>query len=694
MKDYAWLALGFETVLLVVAGVALYFLWRQKNKWGRVSDLFEDSMGMPGRGLVFFDAEEKFLKANRQAYEFLPFIHKEQGDILTLDSFLNYLYDHAIEYDESLKNAIDKTARQQDSQDFREVIEWGEGSICHVEAKKTEGKRVVFVLDDISDLREHEQQFLRLNRYSHELTQAIEAAATGIIISDPKTENNPVIFANDAFCKLVEMPRREIVGNDWAFVLDALDNHDAAQSLFQAIKEGEATDIEVAISREASPRWFSVKLTPVKDSAERLDLFIGIFTETTEQKLREAEAFQGQKLEALGQLAAGVAHDFNNVLSIIDGYVRLASNEIEEGSKVSDYLEHTRVATKRAASLTQRMLMFSRHKIVTQDVIDLCEVVREQETLLRPLLDASIRFTMRTPPRQVCIEGAPDKVGQILMNFAVNARDAMPDGGAFMVEVKEVEKEELPSSIPEEEKENRFACLSVTDTGMGMDKETLNRVFDPFFTTKEQGKGTGLGLSMVYGLVKEIGGTIDVQSAPGRGTTMAVYILMSDKEPSRQVAGNVEDIKNLQLNGYTVLVAEDEPDLRMLVGGMLEKLGMTVIEASNGNEALAKQEDFEGKIDILLTDVVMPELNGVKLAELFQSLREETKIIFMSGYPANGKMARVELPEDAYFMAKPLEYESLARLVYQRLRENDNSNIDEEREVASAHWQTGGPAEQ
>ncbi|GJL85069.1 MAG: hypothetical protein DHS20C02_08440 [Micavibrio sp.] len=677
---------------LFLGVIALFFVWRN-YVLHRHYKLLEDSINTPAHGLVFFDEKGRFHKANVQAHKYVPFLENKNSSDLCFDGFLNYLYDHAMDCDESLEKAIEGTAGKMTSQGFREVIEWGEGNICLAEVQKTKDKSAIVVLNDISDLKKQEENFLRLNRYSHELSQAIEAAALGIVISDPKQSGNAVIYVNEPFCRLAQMKREEVIGNDWAILLGALDDSNCAESLVGSIVKGEQADIEAEITTDGGARWFNIKLTPVRDRKDQLDLFIGVFTDVTEQKQREAEAFQGKKLEALGQLAAGIAHDFNNILSIVDGYIRMADNELEEDSKAANFLQHSRKATKRGAELTKRMLMFSRHKIIAQSVVDLREVVRDQEPLLQPLLDASVSCVVRTCADDICIECGPDTVGQILMNLAINARDAMPDGGTFLVEVKMAETEDLPVAIPVGERGNSFARLSVSDTGTGMDKKTVDRIFDPFFTTKEQGKGTGLGLSMVYGLVQETGGYIGVQSFVGRGTTISIYIPLTDKEPTKQIKGDATNIKDLRLEGYTVLVAEDEPDLRLVVCDMLEKLGMTVLQAENGNEALAKQEDFEGQIDILLTDVVMPELNGVKLAELFQSLREETKIIFMSGYPANGNMARVELPEDAYFMAKPLEYELLARLMYQRLRENDSDNPNEGPAIESARWKTGGDAE-
>ncbi len=677
-------------LVLVLTCVCLVLIW-QGSYLRRQYKLLADSIDTPAHGLVFFDEKGRFCKANDKAYKYIPFLVEKNRKSLTYDGFLNYLFDHAMDCDESLEKAIDSNAAKVSTQGFREVIEWGDGNICLAEVQKTKDKCSIVILSDISNLKKQQENYLRLNRYSKELGYALETASLGIVISDPKQAENPIIYANESFCQLAGMKLEEIVGKDWETLLGFIDDSEnSADIVVGAISSGEKLDAELEIISGQSTRWLNVKLNPARDGNGRIDLFVGIITDITQQKQREAESFQGKKLEALGQLAAGVAHDFNNVLSIVDGYIRMAENESEKDGKVWNFMQHARKATKRGADLTKRMLMFSRHKIISQNVIDLREAVKDQEPLLRPLLDASINCVILTCPQDVCIECGPDTIGQILMNLAINARDAMPNGGTFSVEVKMAEQEDLPVAVPATERNKSFVCMSVSDTGIGMDKKTMDRIFDPFFTTKDQGKGTGLGLSMVYGLVQETGGYIGVQSAPGRGTRISIFLPVSGKKPTRQIKGDIQNIADFKLEGYTALVAEDEPDLRMLVCDMLEKLGMRVLQASNGNEALAKQEDFEGNIDVLLTDVVMPELNGVKLAELFQSLREETKIIFMSGYPANGKMARVELPEDAYFMAKPLEYESLVRLIYQRLRESDGSAQGEVESVAGAHWKTGG----
>lgn len=395
-------------------------------------------------------------------------------------------------------------------------------------------------------------------------------------------------------------------------------------------------------------------------------------TDITEVKNKETQLFQAQKLEALGQLAGGVAHDFNNVLSIIDGYARMAQNYVEpEEEQLSSYLSRIRQASQRGAGLTRQLLLFGRHKIAEESVIDVERMIYDQERLLQPLLDSAVSLVIKTESG-LFIDCMPDGLAQIIMNLVINARDAMPEGGTITVSTSKTDDETM--------------LLSVTDTGVGMDPKIVARIFDPFFTTKDQGKGTGLGLSMVYGLVQDMNGKIDVDSRLGEGTSINITLPLSEKGVDKAIVETGDNDAGLRFEGYTALVAEDEPDLLNIVCDYLETLGMEVIKASNGAEALMKQDDFEGDIDFLLTDVVMPELNGVKLAELFQAVREETKIIFMSGFPGNGRLARIEIPEDAVLLAKPVVFEKLATVMKTVL---DDDNLDAE-ESAIPMWQAAG----
>ena len=362
--------------------------------------------------------------------------------------------------------------------------------------------------------------------------------------------------------------------------------------------------------------------------------------------------FQAQKLEALGQLAGGVAHDFNNILSIVDGYARMAEKYAEKGDEtLLNYLDRIRQASKRGAGLTKQLLLFGRHKMTENMVIDLPRLIQEQKQLMEPLLSNSIKLVIDVE-KGLFVECIPDGLAQILMNLVINSRDAMPDGGM----IKIIAKKEDPETI----------LLSVIDTGTGLDPKIADKIFDPFFTTKEQGKGTGLGLSMVYGLVQDMKGVIQVESVPGEGTSMNIYLPFSKKGVIKEMT---EADGTIRFEGYTALVAEDEPDLLLIVCRFLEDAGMKVIAAANGAEALVRQDDYEGEIDFLLTDVVMPELNGLKLAELVQAVREDIKVVFMSGFPANGTLAQVDIPDDAILLAKPVAFEKLAAVLKSLLDE-------------------------
>lgn len=310
--------------------------------------------------------------------------------------------------------------------------------------------------------------------------------------------------------------------------------------------------------------------------------------------------------------------------------------------------------------MTRQLLTFGKHRITADRVVNLCAVVKDMEALLLPLMGATVDLVVDIPREDICVETTPDEISQIIMNLAVNARDAMPEGGEVRVSLLSLSQSEKMMLGKDVEKiDGDAVCLRVSDTGTGMDSATMEKIFDPFFTTKEQGKGTGLGLSLVYGLVRQMKGWIDVASEVGKGTSFSVYLPRSQKSLEEENPGTLEQAAGGTLAGKTILVAEDEPDLLAVMEATLHEMGMNVLTAKDGDAAIVLQDGHDGKIDFLLTDVVMPGMNGLHLAELMREVRPETEIVYMSGYPVRGEMASVDIPEDSLFLAKPVPPEKL-----------------------------------
>jgi two-component system cell cycle sensor histidine kinase/response regulator CckA len=376
---------------------------------------------------------------------------------------------------------------------------------------------------------------------------------------------------------------------------------------------------------------------PILDEKHEFKGAVVVFQDVSErrkaeQALAETEGRlrQSQKLEAVGTMTGGVAHDFNNLLTAILGYRELASRRLEPGHPSQDYLVNIEKAATRAAELTKKLLAFSRRQKLERRVIDLNDSIAEILNLLERVIGADIRVTFKPANDLKAVYADPVQIEQVIMNLSVNARDAMPSGGKLLIETYNVELDEYycrryPNCTP-----GRYAQISVSDTGMGMSSETVERIFDPFFTTKDVNKGTGLGLSTVYGIVRQHGGIINVYSEPSRGTTFKLFLPIVDSAIENM---DGDELAELRGGPETILVAEDEEALRVLSNDVLSALGYNVISASNGEEAVALYKEHGDKIDLLLFDVVMPGMGG---PEAFRKIRDlgggTTPLLFMTGY--------------------------------------------------------------
>lgn len=378
--------------------------------------------------------------------------------------------------------------------------------------------------------------------------------------------------------------------------------------------------------------------------------------------LAQEQLRQAQKLEAIGRLAGGVAHDFNNILMAQMGYCDLMKLELAADDPLARDLGQIRICAERAATLTRQLLAFSRKQALQPVVLDLNTVICGIDQMLRRLIGEDIRFELELAEDLGRVMADPSQVEQVIMNMVINARDAMPRGGRLMIRTADINLDSDPGNQPEKLDKGSYVMLTVSDSGSGMDKRTLERVFEPFFTTKERGKGTGLGLAMVYGIVKQSGGDIQVESALGQGTTFRIYLprVAADPVPLRRTPKS-----KTHGRGELILLVEDEPGLQTLFARIIGELGYRVRLAPNGAAALSLVEQYGLRPDLLITDVVMPGINGVTLAEQLIKIHPELRVLYISGYIDNEFVHGEIIDKVASFLQKPFSHDQLADRIQQ-----------------------------
>ncbi|QDG49526.1 response regulator [Persicimonas caeni] len=391
--------------------------------------------------------------------------------------------------------------------------------------------------------------------------------------------------------------------------------------------------------------------------------------ERTQQQLLHA-----QKMEAIGNLSSGIAHDFNNLLMGITGCTDLALGKLDEGNDARRYVEEIKKAALRGASLTRQLLAFTRKKEVEPRVVEFNEVVAEAKNLLRPVLSEDISFDVDLSDARLYVRCDPGQIEQVLVNLVVNARDAMPQGGQVRVSTTSVEVDEAGARRLGEVPAGEYVVLSVADNGTGIDPETLEHIFEPFYTTKDVGQGTGLGLSTIYGIVKQVRGEIVVDSEVGRGTTFHIYLPRTDEEPEQLTQAPTHDVEG---NGETILVVEDESLVRLTVRGYLERGGYRVVTAKDGDEALAIAGGAAQSIDVLLTDMVLPGLKGPDIVEKVRGHHPDIQVLYMSAHSAEQLLADARLDADADVLQKPFTEIDLLTEVYQLLRAEPSVAIED-----------------
>jgi signal transduction histidine kinase/CheY-like chemotaxis protein len=414
-------------------------------------------------------------------------------------------------------------------------------------------------------------------------------------------------------------------------VLAPKERTDEIPTILQKIRNGERVEYfeSLRVTKDKRILNMSISVSPIYDAEGKVVGASTIARNISAQKKIEDQLRQSQKMEAVGRLAGGVAHDFNNLLGIITACSELLRGRVEGESL--EYLDNIREAAKRGASLTRQLLAFSRRQPVQTQLLDLNERLKDISRLVHPLMGDDVEVVLLPRSSSAIIEADPSQLDQIVINLAVNSRDAMPHGGKLIIETAVFDFDESfarehPAIIV-----GRYVMLAVSDNGIGMDEATRSRIFEPFFTTKEIGKGSGLGLATVYGIVKQNGGHVWVYSEPGRGTTFKIYLPSAEHKVGTAPESLAEELPPRR-DGVTILLAEDDVVMRRLTRKMLEAHGYRVLEAEDGTSALDVISSQEGKIDLILTDVVMKGMNGPELVLRMTESHKETKVVYMSGY--------------------------------------------------------------
>jgi PAS domain S-box-containing protein len=507
--------------------------------------------------------------------------------------------------------------------------------------------------------------FVRIMRRAQERHRLLLQTAPDMIVSTDVT--GKILSANASAIAQTGRSREELVGQPLEKFLLAADRQTANEH-HRAAVNGESRQFELRyVSAAGETGWLFCTCNPIRED-NRITGVLLIGRDVSQMKesqaaLRESEdkLRQAQKMEAIGRLAGSVAHDFSNLLTVIDWHSQFALDELPPDDPRREDINEIRKASALATNLTRQLLAFSRKQVLQPRVLDLNEVVVGIEKLLQSLIGVEVTILTKLAPDAGMVQADPGQLEQVVMNLCINARDAMKHGGTLTIETANTElsrqySEEHPWVTP-----GHYVMLAVSDTGEGMDENTKAHIFEPFFTTKEAGKGTGLGLATVYGIIKQSGGSIEVYSVVGSGSSFKIYFpAIHAAAPDRvPVAPTESDLRGTE----TILLVEDADAIRGIAHRALTKFGYTVLVARSGPEAMSVHENYSGRIHLLVTDMMMPEMTGRELAKMLQAERKETKLLFMSGYTEGTALGKTEIAKGVAFIGKPFTPDDLVRRV-------------------------------
>jgi PAS domain S-box-containing protein len=500
-------------------------------------------------------------------------------------------------------------------------------------------------------------------RESHaRLSTAVEQSAEAILITDA---GGTIVYTNPAFEKSTGYSRDEAVGQNPRILKSGAQDGAFYEQMWKVLSRGDVWRGRLTNKKKDGTRFEEdATISPVRDPAGKVVNYVAVKRDVTNETLLERQLLQSQKMEAVGRLAGGVAHDFNNLLGVMTGYGEIVHRRMADEDPLKGKVEQILKAGERAAGLTRQLLAFGRKQVLQPRILDLNDVVSGMEKMLPRVIGEDVELVTVLAPDLGSVKADPGQVDQILMNLAVNARDAMPAGGRITIETRNADLDERYAGTHAPAQAGPYVMLAVTDTGAGMDAATQARIFEPFFTTKGVGEGTGLGLSTVYGIVKQSDGYVWVYSEVGVGTTFKIYLPRVDEaaqlareERPGALAGGTE----------TVLLVEDEESLREMLREILDANGYSVLVARDGAEALRMSAAHAGPIQLMVTDVIMPGITGPRVAELVAEARPETKVLFVSGYSDESVTRHGLLGPGRTFLSKPFGPELLLRRVRESL---------------------------